>query len=55
MNHSHATPATAVLSVRVEPQLLRQVHQLADRREISVSDAARHLLAAGIDQLQAAA
>ncbi len=55
MTNSATAPATAVLSVRVEPQLLRQVHQLADRREISVSDAARHLLAIGMDQLQAAA
>ena len=55
MTHSATAPASAVLSVRVEPQLLRQVHQLADRREMTVSGAARHLLAIGIDQLQAAA
>jgi len=48
-------PASAVLAVRVEPQLLRQVHLLAHRSEISVSDAARHLLVAGMEQLQPAA
>jgi predicted transcriptional regulator len=55
MNRSTATATTVTLTVRLEPQLLRQVHQLADRREMTVSGAARHLLAIGIDQLQAAA
>jgi hypothetical protein len=52
MADTKAAPATTTMAVRLEPHLLRQVHLLADRREISVSDAARHLLALGIDQLQ---
>jgi hypothetical protein len=35
--------------------MLRQLHLLADRREMTVSGAARHLMALGMDQLQAAA
>jgi len=55
MNRSTATPPTVTLTVRLEPQMLRQVHQLADRHEMTVSGAARHLLAIGMDQLQSAA
>ena len=54
MAHTQTTPSTH-LSVRLDPQLLRQVHLLADRREITVSDAARHLLTIGMGQLQQAA
>jgi len=55
MNRSTATPPTVTLTVRLEPQMLRQLHLLADRREMTVSGAARHLMALGMDQLQAAA
>ena len=48
-------PPTAVLSLRLDPQLLREVHLLADRRDITVSDAARHLLVVGMGQLTEAA
>jgi hypothetical protein len=54
MNSSTATPPTVVLTVRLEPQLLRQVHLMAERREMTVSGAARHLMALGMDQLQQA-
>jgi len=55
MTHSPVTPASTVVSVRLEAPLLRQLHLLADRRAMTVSDAARHLMTLGIDQLQAAA
>jgi hypothetical protein len=55
MPNSPANPPTVTLTVRLEPQLLRQVHQLADRREMTVSAAARHLMVVGMDQLLPAA
>ena len=48
-------PPTTVLGVRLEPAVLRQVHQLAEARQLTISDAARHLLNIGLKQLQATA
>lgn len=48
-------PRNPVLGVRLEPAVLRQVHQLAEARELTISDAARHLLNIGLKQLQATA
>jgi hypothetical protein len=50
--HPPASPATVTISLRIEPQLLRQVHLMAERQEMTVSATARHLLALGMDQLQ---
>ena len=53
------TPAdsgpTVNIGVRVEPRLLRQLHLLADRQEMSLSATARHLMVLGMEQLQTAA
>ena len=48
-------PPTTVLGVRLEPAVLRQVHQLAEARQLTVSDAARQLLNIGLKQIQATA
>lgn len=48
-------PPTTVLGVRLQPAVLRQVHQLAEDRDLTISDAARHLLNVGLKQLQATA
>ena len=45
-------PATTVLGVRLEPTVLRQVRQVADARQLTLSDATRQLLAVGLEQLQ---
>jgi len=54
-NQPAKNPATITLSTRVEPEMLRQLHRLADRREVSLCAAARHALALGLEQLQTAA
>jgi predicted transcriptional regulator len=54
-NQPAKNPATITLSTRVEPELLRQLHQLADRRDVSLCAAARHAMALGMEQLQPAA
>ena len=54
-NQPAKNPATITLSTRVEPELLMQLHQLADRREVSLCAAARHAMAVGMEQLQLAA
>ena len=48
-------PPTTVLGVRLEPAVLRQVHQLAEARQLTVSDAARQLLNIGLKQIKATA
>jgi hypothetical protein len=53
-NQPSKTPATVQLSTRVEPELLLQLHQLADRRDVSLCAAARHAMALGMEQLLAA-
>ena len=40
------------IGVRLEPQFLREIHRIADRKELSVSATARHLMALGLEQLQ---
>ena len=47
-------PPTTVLGVRLEPAVLRQVHQVAADRDLSISGAARHLLALGLEQVKPA-
>jgi len=54
MPHSTRQPATTVLGVRLEPTVLRQVRQVADARQLTLSDATRPLLASGLEQLQQA-
>lgn len=54
-NQPAKNPATIQLSTRVEPELLRQLHALADRRDVSLCAAARHALVLGMEQLQPAA
>jgi predicted transcriptional regulator len=54
-NQPAKNPATITLSTRVEPELLLQLHRLADRRDVSLCAAARHALALGLEQLQTAA
>ena len=54
-NQPAKNPATVTLHTRVEPELLRELHRLADRRDVSLCAAARHALALGIDQMQSAA
>lgn len=53
-NQPAKNPATIQLSTRVEPELLLQLHQLADRRDVSLCAAARHAMALGMEQLLAA-
>lgn len=48
-------PRNPVLGVRLEPAVLRQVHQLAADRDLSISGAARHLLDLGLEQVKPAA
>ena len=45
-------PRNPVLGVRLEPAVLRQVHQLAVDRELTISGAARHLLALGLETVK---
>lgn len=54
-NQPAKNPATITLSTRVEPALLLKLHQLADRREVSLCAAARHALVLGMERLQQAA
>lgn len=54
-NQPAKNPATTTLSTRVEPELLLKLHQLADRRQVSLCAAARHALAVGMERLQQAA
>jgi hypothetical protein len=52
MPNSTRQPATTVLGVRLEPTVLRQVRQVADARQLTLSAATRQLLAVGLEQLQ---
>jgi hypothetical protein len=52
--HSLRQPATTVLGVRLGPAVLQQVRQIADARDLTLSDAARQLLAVGLERVTAA-
>jgi len=54
MPHSTRQHATTVLGVRLEPTVLRQVRQVADARQLTLSDATRQLLAVGLEQVHQA-
>jgi hypothetical protein len=54
MPNSSRQPATSVLGVRLEPAVMRQVHQHAATRGLNISDATRQLLAVGLEQVHQA-
>jgi hypothetical protein len=54
MPYSQRQPATTVLGVRLEPAVMRQVHQHAATRGLNISDATRQLLAVGLEQVHQA-
>jgi predicted transcriptional regulator len=54
-NQPAKNPRSVVVSTRVEPELLRELHRLAERRDVTLCAAAGHALALGLEQLQPAA
>jgi hypothetical protein len=48
-------PASAVVSTRVEPQVLKRIYQLAERDGTTASGVTRHLITLGLEQIQTAA